>query len=233
MRLQADGELSNAIKAVKEQLRAVPDKGLGYGLLRYLGTPESREALAGLAVPRITFNYLGQFDRQFDASALFVPATQGSGQAQDAEAPLANWLTLEGQVYGGELSLSWGFSREMFQASTIQRLADDYQQELLALIAHCLNPQHGGLTPADVPLARLSQAQLDELALAPRGVQDLYPLSPMQQGMLFHSLYQEGQDDIYVSQLRADIHGLDVPRFQRAWEQVLARHDMLQCWLAV
>ena len=228
VRLQAEGELSNAIKAVKEQLRAVPDKGLGYGLLRYLGTPESREALAGLAVPRITFNYLGQFDRQFDASALFVPATQSSGQAQDAEAPLANWLTLEGQVYGGELSLSWGFSREMFQASTIQRLADDYQQELLALIAHCLNPQHGGLTPADVPLARLSQAQLDELALAPRGVQDLYPLSPMQQGMLFHSLYQQGQDDIYVSQLRADIHGLDVPRFQRAWEQVLARHDMLR-----
>ena len=228
VRLQADGELSSAIKSVKEQLRAVPDKGLGYGLLRYLGTPESREALAGLVPPRITFNYLGQFDRQFDASALFVPATQGSGQAQDAEAPLANWLTLEGQVYGGELSLSWGFSREMFQASTIQRLADDYQQELLELIAHCLNPQHGGLTPADVLLARLTQAQLDELALTPRGVQDLYPLSPMQQGMLFHSLYQQGQDDIYVSQLRADIHGLDVPRFQRAWEQVLARHDMLR-----
>ncbi|WLH81392.1 non-ribosomal peptide synthase/polyketide synthase [Pseudomonas sp. FP2335] len=228
VRLQAEGELSSAIKSVKEQLRAVPDKGLGYGLLRYLGTVESREALAGLAAPRITFNYLGQFDRQFDESALFVPATQGSGQAQDDEAPLANWLTLEGQVYGGELSLNWGFSREMFQRSTIQRLADDYRQELLALIAHCVDPQHGGLTPADVPLARLTQPQLDELALPTRGVQDLYPLSPMQQGMLFHSLYQQGQDDIYVSQLRADLVGLDVPRFQQAWQQVLARHDMLR-----
>ncbi len=89
---------------------------------------------AGLAAPRITFNYLGQFDRQFDESALFVPATRGSGQAQDPEAPLANWLTLEGQVYGGELTLQWGFSREMFQVSTIQRLADDYTAELKALI---------------------------------------------------------------------------------------------------
>ncbi|MFL1420097.1 amino acid adenylation domain-containing protein, partial [Pseudomonas fildesensis] len=228
LRLQADGDLSAAIKSVKEQLRAVPDKGLGYGLLRYLGTPHARDSLAGLAAPRITFNYLGQFDRQFDESALFVPATQGSGQAQDREAPLANWLTVEGQVYGGELALQWGFSREMFEASTIQALVDDYRQELLALIAHCVDPQHGGFTPADVSLARLTQLQLDDLALPSRAVQDLYPLSPMQQGMLFHSLYQQGQDDIYVSQLRADIQGLDVPRFQRAWEHVLARHDMLR-----
>ncbi|WP_454843557.1 non-ribosomal peptide synthase/polyketide synthase [Pseudomonas gorinensis] len=228
VRLQAEGELSSAIKAVKEQLRAVPDKGLGYGLLRYLGTPEARASLAGLAAPRITFNYLGQFDRQFDESALFVPASQGSGQAQDPAAPLANWLTVEGQVYGGELALQWGFSREMFQASTLQGLADDYQRELLALIEHCVDPQHGAFTPADVSLARLTQRQLDDLALPSRDVQDLYPLSPMQQGMLFHSLYQQDQDAIYVSQLRANLHGLDVPRFKRAWEQVLARHDMLR-----
>ena len=62
-----------------------------------------------------------------------MPATQGSGQAQDPEAPLANWLTVEGQVYGGELALQWGFSREMFEASTIQRLADDYAAELNGL----------------------------------------------------------------------------------------------------
>ena len=228
VRLQADGELSAAIKSVKEQLRAVPHKGIGYGLLRYLGTPEAREALSSLAAPRITFNYLGQFDRQFNESALFVPSTQGSGQAQDPEAPLANWLTVEGQVYGGELALQWGFSREMFDRATIQQLADDYQQELLALIAHCLNPQHGGLTPADVSLAHLTQAQLDDLALPARSVQDLYPLSPMQQGMLFHSLYQQGEDDVYVSQLRADVQGMDVAVFQGAWEQVLARHDMLR-----
>ncbi|WP_106804296.1 non-ribosomal peptide synthase/polyketide synthase [Pseudomonas sp. S5D5] len=228
VRLQAGGELSSAIKSVKEQLRAVPDKGIGYGLLRYLGTPAARDALSALAVPRVTFNYLGQFDRQFNESALLVPAPEGSGQAQDPEAPLANWLTVEGQVYGGELALQWGFSREMFEVATVQRLAEDFQQELLALIAHCVDPKQGGLTPADVGLAQLIQAQLDALALPARAVQDLYPLSPMQQGMLFHSLYQQGEDDVYVSQLRADVQGLDVAQFQRAWAQVLARHDMLR-----
>ncbi len=235
VRLQAGGELSSAIKSVKEQLRAIPHKGLGYGLLRYLGAPASREALAGLAAPRITFNYLGQFDRQFDESALFVPAAEGSGQAQDADAPLANWLTVEGQVYGGELSLQWGFSREMFNAATIQRLADEYTTELKALIAHCCQLPAGQVTPSDFPLARLSQPQLDALPVAGPAIADLYPLSPMQQGMLFHTLLEPAAE-AYINQLRVDIDGLDVQAFGRAWQAALDRHAILRSsfhWLGL
>ncbi|NJJ57027.1 non-ribosomal peptide synthase/polyketide synthase [Pseudomonas sp. B14(2022)] len=235
VRLQADGELSAAIKSVKEQLRAVPAKGIGYGLLRYLGPPAAREALANLAVPRITFNYLGQFDRQFNESALFIPATQGSGQAQDAEAPLANWLTVEGQVYGGELALQWGFSREMFEASTVQQLADDYAAELKALIEHCRATPAGQVTPSDFPLARLTQQQLDALPVTGPAIADLYPLSPMQQGMLFHTLY-EPEAQAYINQLRLDIDGLDLLAFGRAWQASLDRHDILRSsfhWLGL
>ncbi|WP_338505716.1 non-ribosomal peptide synthase/polyketide synthase [Pseudomonas poae] len=235
LRLEAGGELSGAIKAVKEQLRAVPDKGIGYGLLRYLGTPDAGAALSNLAAPRITFNYLGQFDRQFDESALFVPANQGSGQAQDPEAPLANWLTVEGQVYGGELALQWGFSCEMFDAATIQRLADEYAVELKALIAHCCATPAGQVTPSDFPLARLSQQQLDALPVPGPAIADLYPLSPMQQGMLFHTLY-EPEAQAYINQLRLDIEGLDLLKFGRAWQAALDRHDILRSsfhWLGL
>ncbi|MFL1491454.1 non-ribosomal peptide synthase/polyketide synthase [Pseudomonas antarctica] len=235
VRLQAHGELPNAIKSIKEQLRAVPDKGLGYGLLRYLGNPQSRETLAGLAAPRITFNYLGQFDRQFNEAALFVPAAQSSGQAQDCEAPLANWLTVEGQVYGGELSLQWGFSREMFSVATIERLADDYATELKALIEHCCATPAGQVTPSDFPLARLTQQQLDALPVAGPDIADLYPLSPMQQGMLFHTLY-EPEAQAYINQLRLDIEGLDLLTFGRAWQAALDRHDILRSsfhWLGL
>ncbi|MEN1336029.1 hypothetical protein, partial [Pseudomonas aeruginosa] len=79
----------------------------------------------------------GRFDRQFDGAALLVPATESGGAAQDPCAPLANWLSIEGQVYGGELSLHWSFSREMFAEATVQRLVDDYARELHALIEHC------------------------------------------------------------------------------------------------
>ncbi|WLI31591.1 non-ribosomal peptide synthase/polyketide synthase [Pseudomonas rhodesiae] len=235
LRLQAGGELSSAIKAVKEQLRAVPHKGIGYGLLRYLGTPDARASLASQAAPRITFNYLGQFDRQFDEAALFVPSPRGSGQAQDSEAPLANWLTVEGQVYGGELALRWGFSSEMFDEAAVHGLADDYAAELKAVIELCCATPAGQVTPSDFPLARLSQAQLDGLPVAGPQIADLYPLSPMQQGMLFHSLY-EPEAQAYINQLRLDIEGLDLLAFGRAWQAALDRHDILRSsfhWLGL
>ncbi|MCX2899977.1 non-ribosomal peptide synthetase [Pseudomonas mandelii] len=223
--LTPSADLGASIKSIKEQLRAVPDKGLGYGALRYLGTPAIRAELAALPQPRITFNYLGQFDRQFNDSAMFVPSTEGSGVAQDPSAPLGNWLTVEGQVYGGELALSWGFSREMFDTATVQRLADDFAVELNTLIKHCCDVAVPQATPSDFPLARISQAQLDELSVAT--LEDLYPLSPMQQGMLFHTLY-EPQVGAYISQLRLDIQGLDPQRFAHAWQTALERHDILR-----
>ncbi|MFG0350896.1 amino acid adenylation domain-containing protein, partial [Pseudomonas sp. zbq_5] len=212
-------DLAGSIKAVKEQLRAVPAKGIGYGMLRHLGDAAVQAGLAALPVPRITFNYLGQFDGSFDAEqgALFVPVGEPRGEEQSPAAPLGNWLTLNGQVYGGELAIGWTYSHEMFDEATVQALADDYAAELKALIAHCCDSRHAGVTPSDFPLARLDQAHLDQLLDDPRAVEDVYPLSPMQQGMLFHSLYGQGNGD-YINQMRVTVEGLQVERFRAAWQ---------------
>ncbi|HCF4135876.1 TPA: non-ribosomal peptide synthase/polyketide synthase [Pseudomonas aeruginosa] len=225
LRLTPAADLGESLKAIKEQLRGVPDKGVGYGLLRYLAGEEAAARLAALPQPRITFNYLGRFDRQFDGAALLVPATESAGAAQDPCAPLANWLSIEGQVYGGELSLHWSFSREMFAEATVQRLVDDYARELHALIEHCCQEGNVGATPSDFPLATLRQEQLDRLPLAL--IEDIYPLSPMQHGMLFHSLYEQASGD-YLNQLRVDVHGLDPARFRAAWQAALDSHDILR-----
>ncbi|MGK8981049.1 non-ribosomal peptide synthase/polyketide synthase [Pseudomonas aeruginosa] len=225
LRLTPAADLGESLKAIKEQLRGVPDKGVGYGLLRYLAGEEAATRLAALPQPRITFNYLGRFDRQFDGAALLVPATESAGAAQDPCAPLANWLSIEGQVYGGELSLHWSFSREMFAEATVQRLVDDYARELHALIEHCCQEGNVGATPSDFPLATLRQEQLDRLPLAL--IEDIYPLSPMQHGMLFHSLYEQASGD-YLNQLRVDVHGLDPARFRAAWQAALDSHDILR-----
>ncbi|MCG0167704.1 non-ribosomal peptide synthase/polyketide synthase [Pseudomonas aeruginosa] len=225
LRLTPAADLGESLKAIKEQLRGVPDKGVGYGLLRYLAGEEAATRLAALPQPRITFNYLGRFDRQFDGAALLVPATESAGAAQDPCAPLANWLSIEGQVYGGELSLHWSFSREMFAEAIVQRLVDDYARELHALIEHCCQEGNVGATPSDFPLATLHQEQLDRLPLA--RIEDIYPLSPMQHGMLFHSLYEQASGD-YLNQLRVDVHGLDPARFRAAWQAALDSHDILR-----
>ncbi|WP_236707549.1 non-ribosomal peptide synthetase, partial [Pseudomonas sp. Leaf58] len=229
VRLTPSHDLGQSIKAIKEQLRAVPDKGLGYGLLRYLGDAEVRGRLAGASQARVTFNYLGQFDASFaaEAGALFTPSGESAGRNQCAGAPLGNWLSITGQVYGGELFLEWTYSTDMYQPATIEQLAKAYEQALAELVEHCCDARHQGLTPSDFPLAALTQAQLDSLALEAAQIADVYPLSPMQQGMLFHTLYDQ-QAGNYINQLRVEVHGLDVQRFKQAWQATLDTHAILR-----
>ena len=229
VRLTPADSLASAIKQIKEQLRAIPNKGLGFGVLRHLGDEQAQASLKALPVPRITFNYLGQFDGSFDAEegALFSPAGERAGLEQSLDAPLDNWLGVEGQVYEGELDLRWTFSCEQFNEATIARLADDFTRELQALITHCCLPESMGTTPSDFPLARIGQAQLDAITVPAAGIEDIYPLSPMQQGMLFHTLYEQG-NGTYINQLSVDVDGLDPERFRAAWQATMDAHDILR-----
>ncbi|WP_095155656.1 non-ribosomal peptide synthetase, partial [Pseudomonas sp. Irchel 3E13] len=221
-------ELGASIKAVKEQLRAVPNKGLGYGVLRYLGSDAAQASLAALPQGEIVFNYLGQLDASFAAEdALFAPSGEGSGEGQSPEAPLGSLLAINGQVLNGALELAWSFSNEVFDVQTVQALADAYGQELQHLIEHCVAAGVAGVTPSDFPLAGLDQPQLDSLPLAAAQIADIYPLSPMQQGMLFHSLYEQ-EGGSYINQMLAQVRGLDVQRFRAAWQAVVDNHDVLR-----
>ena len=227
VRLTPQASLEASIKGIKEQLRAIPNKGIGFGVLRYLGSAEAQAALGKLSQPKVTFNYLGQFDNNFDDGALWVPAGENKGAGQDEQAPMSNWLTIDGRVYQGQLSLTWTYSGDVFEDATINALARAYEVALGELIDHCLSQSNGGLTPSDVPLAGLSQAQLDGLPIAAPQIEDIYPLAPMQQGILFHSLY-DADASAYVYQMLLDIDGLDVARFQQAWQRVVDRHEVLR-----
>ncbi|QLG92339.1 non-ribosomal peptide synthetase [Pseudomonas yamanorum] len=222
-----------SIKAIKEQLRAVPHKGLGYGVLRYLADDQCRQAMAALPTAGITFNYLGQFDQSFGDDALFHPLDESAGLAHDPDAPLPNALSVDSQVYGGELVLRWTFSRERHDSQTISDLAHAYLAELQSLIEHCLKDEAGGLTPSDFPLARLTQPQLDALPVPASAIEDVYPLTPMQEGLLLHTLLEPGTG-LYYMQDRYRINSeLDPQRFAQAWQAVIARHEALRasfCW---
>ena len=228
VRLTPADSMADSIKQIKEQLRAIPDNGLGFGALRYLGDDATRQAFSRLPVPRITFNYLGQVDASFDQpDGLFATASESAGAEQSPDAPLSNWLTVNGQVYGGELHMGWTFSPLMFDPEVIEALSVAFSRELTALIAHCCTPGNSGVTVSDFPLARLNQQQLESLPLAADAIEDLYTLSPMQQGMLFHSLYEQAAGD-YINQIRVSVDGLDVSRFQQAWDATVQAHDVLR-----
>ncbi|MGS0743754.1 amino acid adenylation domain-containing protein [Glaciimonas sp. GG7] len=216
-----------AICAVKETLRGVPNKGIGFGVLKSLASPAVRTQIAALPIPRVTFNYLGQFDASADDDALLRPLFGQSGAERDGSGPLSNWLAIHGQVAAGELSLTWVFSREMYRPETMQRLAEAYRVELTALIDHCCAAVSGGVTPSDFPLAALNAAEVMRLPAAAREVEDIYPATPLQQGLLFHALYAP-QEVSYVNQLSMTLTDPDADRLAAAWQAALDKHAILR-----
>ncbi|OOW02514.1 non-ribosomal peptide synthetase [Pseudomonas sp. MF6394] len=233
LRLTPQAEQGDSIKAIKEQLRGVPHKGLGYGVLRYLADDLCKQSMAALPSAQITFNYLGQFDQSFGTEALFHPLEESAGLAHDPDAPLPNELSIDSQVYGGELVLRWTFSRERHDQQVIRDLAEAYLAELHSLIAHCLQDDAGGLTPSDFPLAHLTQVQLDALPVPASAIEDVYPLTPMQEGLLLHTLLEPGTGLYYMQDRYRINSALDPERFAQAWQAVIARHEALRasfCW---
>ncbi len=131
-------------------------------------------------------------------------------------------------VLEGRLQVTWTYDPGRHLPATAERLARSFLAELEALVAHCLSPEAGGYTPSDFPLAGLDQAALARLLGADRNVEDLYPLAPLQEGILFHRLYDPGADP-YLEQLTARLEGpLDVPAFAAAWQRVVQRHAALR-----
>jgi amino acid adenylation domain-containing protein/non-ribosomal peptide synthase protein (TIGR01720 family) len=217
-----------ALKAVKEQLRAVPRRGLGYGLLRHLAPAVEVEALRASACPCITFNYLGQFDDALEGSWSLELILGGAGPECGARNRRPSPLEIVSMVVGGELRIFWRFGRRIFRQETVEAAARELIASLRALLAHCLEPEAGGLTPSDVPLARIDQAGLDRLWRQIPQLEDLYPLSPVQQGMLYHSL-RDPASGVYVEQLVLRLVGdLDVAAFRDAWQRVIDARPVLR-----
>jgi amino acid adenylation domain-containing protein/non-ribosomal peptide synthase protein (TIGR01720 family) len=215
------------LKAVKEQLRAIPMRGIGYGVLRHLGDGEVRERLAAQPEPEIVFNYLGVYDQATSVARRFRFGTGPRGADVAGANARRFLLDVGGSVRGGRLHLQWTFGEGTHRRETIQRLAERYLDALRALIAHCRAARPGGCTPSDFPLAGLSQAQLDAVVAGHR-VEDLYPLSPMQEGILFHVAFG-GESQAYQVQVARMVEGeLDAALFQRAWGEVVSRHPILR-----
>src|SRR5205814_2285950 len=138
-------------------------------------------------------------------------------------------LEVEGRVEGGRLLVWWHYNRKRQRPETIERLAKSFLKELKAIIQHCLALDAGGFTPSDFPLAHLDQQALDLLAKDHRNISDVYPLSPIQQGLLFHTLYDGARSGTYVEQLSCTLEGdLNIHAFEQAWQGVIDCHLILR-----
>ncbi|OQO89834.1 hypothetical protein B1813_18455 [Saccharomonospora piscinae] len=215
--------VGDLLKSVKQQLRDVPRRGIGYGALRHLtDTPITA------AEPEVSFNYLGQWDSE--ASSLFTSRTFDVGTDRGPRNARPFLLDVVGSVAEGSLELVWVYSEEAHRADTVRSLADEMAATLRAIIEHCAEPDASGRTPSDFPLAVVDQRAVDRLVGDGRTVEDLYPLTPIQSGMLFHWLVNP---DAYLGQLAFVLDGVDDPeRLAHAWRTVVDRTPVLRTSLA-
>jgi non-ribosomal peptide synthase protein (TIGR01720 family) len=154
----------DALKAIKEQLRRVPQHGVGYGLLRYLSAdPAISESLRGAPHADVVFNYLGQLDQALPSSGIVELAQESSGLSVSSHGRRSHLLAINGSVVGGQLRLHWTYSAHLHQRATIQRVADTCIATLRSLITQARSGDVSGLTPLDFPKARVNQKDLDKL----------------------------------------------------------------------
>ena len=191
-----------ALQSVRQQLRSIPRHGIGYGLLRYLNDDaEVAQRMRSLPEPEVSFNYLGQLDQMLNDSELFSPAKESCGRTRHQSARRSRLLEINAHVSNQQLQVDWNYSTALHQQHTVEKLAGNFMAALRSIIAE---PQ----TAVEIE-AR-------------------YPLSPLQQGMLFHSVYAP-DSTIYIGQLSFALEGeLDVKAFTESWRRAVARHAVLR-----
>ncbi len=230
------GDMRAAVKAVKDQLRAIPDKGIGYGLLRYLH-PDAGRQLAGAPEPQIAFNNLGRagVDLAALSGVAWVPTGEQFDQrgAFDPDMPAAAVITIDVHTSetaaGPVLSAQIGYATRLLDEAEVAELAGDWIDAVREIAAAARADDDWGLCPADVPLVTLGQSDLDAFADRYGPLTDVWSLAPLQAGLLFHAEFAAGELDVYTAQSVLTLAGrVDEARLEGAARALLDRHPNLR-----
>nr|AGS49961.1 long-chain-fatty-acid--CoA ligase [uncultured bacterium esnapd26] len=223
------------LKVVKEQSRAVPGDGLGYGLLRYLNG-ETGPILAALPSSQIGFNYLGRFaagDRN-DVRAWQLAGDIDSSMDAGTELPHAvdaNAI-VQDRPDGPELTLTLEWSADLLDEAEIERLGRQWLDMLSGLARQADDPAAGGHTASDFALVDLEQGEIEALEAehsGAGGVAEVLPLSPLQHGLAFHAGYVGDGVDVYTAQAVLELTGqLDMQLLRKSVHGLLDRHANLR-----
>lgn len=155
-------DLSYTIRFIKDSIRRIPNKGIGYGILNELTTTSAITEGVRLN-PEISFNYLGQFDED-QKSGLFQFSTLPKGEEISKNMPSEFRLELNGMIAENQLTFYIDFDTEYFDEGHVQRLSTLYREWLQTIILHCLNQGSVIASPTDFVYDDISIDDFEELA---------------------------------------------------------------------
>ncbi len=227
-----------AIKQVKEQLRRIPDKGVGYALLRHLN-PRTAGPLAACPVPDIGFNYLGRISGTDVPEHLrtqgWVPASWSAEliPAVDGDLPALSALEVNSVATdaadGTRLQTAFMFPTGVLSREEVQELAELWLEVVRGMAAHAVHPRAGGLTPSDAPLIAVRQDEIETWEERYGRLAEVWPQAPGQSGIQFQAAMAEDSYDVYHMQLVLHLSGqVDPARMREAGQKLLERYPNLR-----
>jgi amino acid adenylation domain-containing protein/non-ribosomal peptide synthase protein (TIGR01720 family) len=151
-------DLGRSIASIKDELRRVPQRGFGYGILRYLSAHGSELARGGR--PRIAFNYLDHLD---DQSSMFRLARESEGEEQSRARAREHWFEVNAVIQNARLRVIWSYSENLHRREEVAKVAQAHLERLREIIRHCLRPDAGAVTPSDFAHVSLDAHELEDL----------------------------------------------------------------------
>lgn len=214
--LENDTPQAQQLQRIKNILGNIPGKGMGYGLLQYING-------ASLNLPaQISFNYLGQFDSSDSAHKIFEIAAEDRGRESEPHAARYA-LQVTAMISNGRLFVELDADIAYFSSETLARLLQDYRLFLLQFTGNTLPNEMTN----DYTIKELTGEAYREF-YKKYDVEDICPLSPLQQGLFFHWRHGEGED-AYYRQFSYRVHGrLDAQLVKKAFDRIMARYDILR-----
>jgi len=223
--------LDKHIIEIKENLRRIPHKGIGFGILQYL-TPGKYKKFPPFNISsQIEFNYLGQFDTDTQSQPFkIIQKSTGTGIEQSIHRPVA--LEINAVVIANQLQITITYNQKQFKTQTIQKLIDAFKSALTDLVAFCSTRKESEKTASDFHYNQLNQEEFSSLTRQhgyfPNNIKEITRLSPIQEGIFFHNVL-EPSSSVYFEQMSMSLSGHLCPEtFKKTWSFLIERHDMLR-----
>jgi amino acid adenylation domain-containing protein/non-ribosomal peptide synthase protein (TIGR01720 family) len=225
---ESERNLGRQLKEIKENMRQrrLLDGGIRYGVLRDPTTVDEQKKMDFRFKPQVSFCYLGQFDNPVEQVFFGLPKNLKGDKHQFKEKGEYE-IAVTGVIVGKQLLMSLHYSKSQYKTETMKRLWRQCRQELVHIISYCLAKEEVEFTPTDLTYKGLSIEILDEL-MSQYPLEDLYLLTPMQEGLLFHELHNTS-GSIYFEQASYRYYEeLDASIVEKSLNELFRRHDILR-----
>ncbi|PTX61374.1 putative pyridoxal-dependent aspartate 1-decarboxylase [Kordia periserrulae] len=217
---------SDALIAIKENYRNIPNKGIGYGMLKYLRSDVQLDV-----TPSLLFNYLGEFgaasSTENTETTTFNLSSDNIGRSVATENEESSLLNVSGIMTNGRLQMTIRYPEGFYTASTMQQLKDAFKENLEQLIAEIVAKEHAQLTPSDLTFKEITVEELSEITKKGT-IEDIYKLSPLQQG-IYYDWLTGSSSKLYFEQTSYRVEAsIDIQMIEKAYQYLVAKHAALR-----